>query len=352
MKAGKAETSPKKVGIAVIDRGGHDWKELQRAADVVVKRLAAADALRNPQVFPRDEKQISIAIDGAKCASLGLTVFDVMNAEKAGAAVKPEDLKKVIIRGKVTLGDVAAIKEVNGPAAVYRVDLHPAIRITGAPPEGKSVAAVAAQCVHLARAEMKRRGSRGFELENLSAPGQEKTEGGVGLEIKYRYLVVEAVGPADWQKKHSFSIRWQGKDVELPVVFRVPGLTENFEMQSGGEIFGHLKIGKEKVPVTAKSDTKFQVRNTGAIAFISEKASRKDAIAISIAMSVAMSPPEFPGEVGPDFKEGEVKSAGKKLEKRVKELVDAGRVIDIVPGKKQRSKAVPFGPANPCSAGD
>jgi hypothetical protein len=154
-----------------------------------------------------------------------------------------------------------------------------------------------------------------------------------GLEVPYRYLVVEVVGPAEWQKEHAFSIRWKGTDMPLPVVFRVAGIAENFDMGSGGEIFGHLDIGDEKVPVTAKPDTKFQVRNTGVIALIGEKGSREDKVAFSIAFSVFISPPEFPGELGPEFTDGEMESLGTKLEKRVKELVDAGRVIELVPGK-------------------
>jgi hypothetical protein len=59
--------------------------------------------------------------------------------------------------------------------------------------------------------------------------------GGAKLEVKYRYLVVDIVGPPAWEKKYKFSIRWQGKDVPLPIVFRVPGLAEKFEMQSGGK---------------------------------------------------------------------------------------------------------------------
>ena len=141
------------------------------------------------------------------------------------------------------------------------------------------------------------------------------------------------MGPAEWEKKHKFSIQWKGKDVELPVVFRVPGPAENFEMGSPGEIFGQLQIGKERLPVTAKPETKFQVRNTGAIAFMEEKSARKDTVALSIAASVAMSPPEFRGNIGPEFKEDEVKSAGKRLEKRVRQLVDSGRVIEVTPQK-------------------
>src|SRR4051812_41063964 len=103
-----------------------------------------------------------------------------------------------------------------------------------------------------------------------------------------RWLVV---GPPEWEKKHAFSVRWQGKELPLPVVFRLAGTGENFEMGSGGEIFGHLVIGKDKAPVSAKPDTNFQVRNTGIITFVGEKGSRKNTVAFSIATSVAISPP-------------------------------------------------------------
>lgn len=156
---------------------------------------------------------------------------------------------------------------------------------------------------------------------------------GGGLEVKYRYLLVEVVGPPEWEKKHQFSVRWQDKDLPLPVVFRVSGAGENFEMGSGGEIFGHLGIGKDKAPVSAKPDTKFQVRNTGIVAFIGEKSSKQDTVAISIATSVAMSPPEHPGELNPNVKEGERDSAGKKLETRIKRVIAAGSVVDVQPAK-------------------
>jgi multidrug efflux pump subunit AcrB len=170
VKVGKAEAGPSKVVIAVIDHGDNGWKALQKVGSAVVKRLAAEDALTKPQVFPRDEKQVSFDVDGAKCNSLGVTLTDVSKAvQAAGPAIKPEGLKKVVVRDKVTLGDVAAIKEVFGPAAVNRVDLSPAIRITAAPAEGKSVVAAVAKSVDLTEAEMKRLGSRGFAVENLSA---------------------------------------------------------------------------------------------------------------------------------------------------------------------------------------
>jgi hypothetical protein len=165
-----------------------------------------------------------------------------------------------------------------------------------------------------------------------SAPAPAGDEGG-GLEVKYRYLVVEAVRPADWQEQHKVSIRWKDKDVPLPVVFRVAGPAEDFELGSAGEISGHLQIGSAKVPVTAAPEAKFRVRNTGAIGILPEQASRKDRVGLSLAGSVFVSPPDFPGEVGPDPKAGEALSAGKRLAKRVRELVEAGHVIDITPEK-------------------
>lgn len=170
VRVGKPEADPNKAAIAVIDRQGHGWEALQKAAGAVVKRLATEDAITKPQAFPRDEKQVSIDIDRAKCASLGVSLADVFKAvQAAGSAVKPDGLKKVIVQGMVSLGEIAAIKEVSGPAAVYRIDLHPAIRITGTLPQGKSVAAAAEKCADLAEAEIKRLDSGDFAVKNLSA---------------------------------------------------------------------------------------------------------------------------------------------------------------------------------------
>jgi hypothetical protein len=153
--------------------------------------------------------------------------------------------------------------------------------------------------------------------------------GGKALEVKYRYLVVDIIGPPEWERTHSFSIRWRGKDFELPVVFRVAGPAEDFKMgRSRGENFGELKIGNEVVPVTAKADTKFQTRNTPIFAFVVEESSRK-AVTISVATSVAISPPGHPGELGPFALEGEFESSAKKLENRLKELIAGDQVIEV-----------------------
>jgi hypothetical protein len=144
--------------------------------------------------------------------------------------------------------------------------------------------------------------------------------------------VVDIIGPPEWEKTHSFSIRWRGKDFQLPVVFSVAGPAEGFKMGSRGENFGELEIGNEVVPVTAKPDTKFQTRNTGVVAYVVEERSRKE-VTISVATSVAISPPEHPGELGPNALEGEVESSAKKLENRLNELIAGDHVIEIASGE-------------------
>jgi hypothetical protein len=154
----------------------------------------------------------------------------------------------------------------------------------------------------------------------------EKTRG--GLDVKYRYLVVYAAGPPAWVKAHRFSLRWRGKDIALPTVFRVGGRAD-LEIGSPGEALGRVEIGKEKAPVSSKPRTKFQVRNTGAVAFVGEKSSRKDVAAFSSVTSVAISPPEYPGELSPNATEGEIGSSQKTLAKHLTELIASGRVIDV-----------------------
>jgi multidrug efflux pump subunit AcrB len=170
LKVGKAGAGPGQVTIAVIDRRDHGRDALRKLAGAVVKRLAAEGALLKPQVFPPEAKQGSIDLQRAASAFRPVPLAELFKAFRAAdSAGKPGSMKKPIVRDKGRRGDVPAIKEACASSAVYRVDLYPAIRITGAPPEGKSVAAAAARCVDLAKAEMKRLSSRGFAVETLSA---------------------------------------------------------------------------------------------------------------------------------------------------------------------------------------
>ena len=55
----------------------------------------------------------------------------------------------------VPLGTILALRETSGTPAALRVNLYPALRITAAAPEGKTVAEVTAKCVAVAEAERK-----------------------------------------------------------------------------------------------------------------------------------------------------------------------------------------------------
>lgn len=168
VKVGKAELAPNQVAIAVIDRQDKGWKALEKCVGEILKRIESAGVMQKPTAFPVAGKQVSIQIDRAKCAQLGVTLADVQKAIQAGGSAKKiNDLKKLAVSNKVSLADVAEIKEVIGPATVYRVNLQPAIRITGTPTDGKSVAEAAASCIALAEAEMKRIQSEGFSAEDL-----------------------------------------------------------------------------------------------------------------------------------------------------------------------------------------
>jgi multidrug efflux pump subunit AcrB len=84
-----------------------------------------------------------------------------------GAAIKPGVFPGPNERHKTKspFKRVVADLEVTRPAAVYRVNLYPSMRISGFPPKNKSAAEAAANWVHLA--ELCAR--KGFEVENLTA---------------------------------------------------------------------------------------------------------------------------------------------------------------------------------------
>jgi multidrug efflux pump subunit AcrB len=169
VKVGKAESDRNEVAIIVTDRQDQGWKALEEVAGFVVKRLAKEGAVIKPQAYPQEEEQVFIQIDREQCRLRGVALPDVYTAmEAAGSAARVDRLKKVMVRDKIPLTAIATIKVVTGPAAIYRVNLYPAIRITGAPPAGESVASVSARCVEWAEAEIKGRNIEGFVVENLS----------------------------------------------------------------------------------------------------------------------------------------------------------------------------------------
>ena len=179
VKIGATQLDEKNLAvIALMDRGDYGRDALRNWSEAVVSRLIADGAMVNPKVFPGpDEKRARLLrIDRDTCARLGLSEAEVYEAlRKAGGwAATPDALKKLTVvssKGdQVLLSAVAVFEEVTGPAAVYRVDLHPAVRISGSPPEGTTIAETARRCVDLAEAE-RRKSKRpdGFAAINLTA---------------------------------------------------------------------------------------------------------------------------------------------------------------------------------------
>jgi len=161
--------------------------------------------------------------------------------------------------------------------------------------------------------------------------GCAKTGQSPTLEITHRYLVVSIEAPGDWAKKHTFSIQWEGKTVTLPVAFRVAGPAEKFKLGAGPEMMKYLKIGDREIPVTGKPETEFRVGNELGFGMIRENGSTDGAVALALASWVAVSPVDCPGPSNPNAGTKELERAGNQVEQRLKELLAAGRVIDVEP---------------------
>ena len=150
-------------------------------------------------MFPGpDEKQVRVYLDRAKCAKYGVSFAEVMKAVQAAdpgrkiddleaqfaafgdrlvvplpAGAKIDELKAQHVRStkgdSVSLGTLAAIGLVSVPSGVYRVDMYPAVRITGLPPQGMMAESAAARCAELADAERKsQHQAAGFTVVNLT----------------------------------------------------------------------------------------------------------------------------------------------------------------------------------------
>jgi multidrug efflux pump subunit AcrB len=148
------------ASVALVDGGGHGRDALRALADAVVKRISAERAAAKLEIFPGPDKdQMNLDIDRDKCAKFGLHIAEF------------DELKKLKIPlpkgGDVPLIQVVQVKLLKGPTVVYRVDLNPAVRITGTPPEGKSAAAASKTCASIADAE-RRMHAPGFAVANLT----------------------------------------------------------------------------------------------------------------------------------------------------------------------------------------
>jgi hypothetical protein len=145
------------------------------------------------------------------------------------------------------------------------------------------------------------------------------------LDLKYQYLVVTADGPAEWAKQHRFTIDWEGKPVQLPVILRVP-TSSGLSMGAGPEAERYLKIGEQRFPVTADPATEFHVRNTGTLVILPEESDKRGGVGLSVVTWVTISPPSYPGfGIDPDSRE----EAQKELKAEFQKLLAAGKTIDV-----------------------
>ncbi len=160
------ERDANRVTIMLLDRGGVGRDDLRKFSDAVLKRLAAEKALVGAEAFPGpDVKQAEVHLDRAKCAEHGvplgeaLKVVDAAFHDAKTEAAKIEAMKALRVTAangdKLPLETLATIELVDGPSAIFRVDMYPAARITGSPPQEQTAEAAARKCAELADIERK-----------------------------------------------------------------------------------------------------------------------------------------------------------------------------------------------------
>jgi multidrug efflux pump subunit AcrB len=163
------------VSIAIVDRDQRGRDILLNLSETVRKRLLADGAMAKPEIFPGpDEKQVYVQIDREKCNEYGVRVSDIVEAMKPDDKDKRiEALKTLSVKAangeSIELKKLATLELVNGPSGVYRVNMYPAVRITGSLPEGKTVKSAASHCEELVDKERKSQSYAGsIEVLNVS----------------------------------------------------------------------------------------------------------------------------------------------------------------------------------------
>jgi multidrug efflux pump subunit AcrB len=105
-----------------------------------------------------ESKRVSIAIEDRQD-----------RGRQALRAVSEAVLKRLTAEKAIVEGNAFPDSDEKSPA-VFRVDMYPAVRITGLPPEGETAAAAAAKCAALANAELAtQKDSGGVTVVNLNA---------------------------------------------------------------------------------------------------------------------------------------------------------------------------------------
>ncbi len=160
-----------RVAIVLEDREGKGRDALRRWAAAVEKRLVAEGAIVKPEEYPGpDEKQLAGTINREKCAAHGIPLSDVLDAVRAaGPKATADGLKNLTVTSsngsKLPLSAVVEFREEMGPSAIYRVNMYPAIRISGTPPAGKTANEAVAKWLEIAAATL----PNGFAAERLTA---------------------------------------------------------------------------------------------------------------------------------------------------------------------------------------
>jgi multidrug efflux pump subunit AcrB len=154
----KATEKPgNRVTIALLDRGQVGWDALHRFSEAVLNRLSAEGAIVSPETFPGpEEKQPHVQIDRARCREYNVPVSEVIRIVDAHRGMNTDQLKSLNVGSAngetVVLGKLVTIELASGLTAVYRVDMYPAVRISGSPPQGKTAESAASRCAQIADA--------------------------------------------------------------------------------------------------------------------------------------------------------------------------------------------------------
>jgi multidrug efflux pump subunit AcrB len=174
VQLGGPEENPRSASICLIDFEDQGPAEMERFAKAVKQRLAKEGAGVDLEVFPGPgERKMVSRIDRVKCARLGVTAAGVRAAVSGappGASI--DALRALTVDSasgqKFPLGAVAELEMVSVPPAVFRVNLRPAVRITGVPTRGMTPVQAEAWWVKLAEAEAKAQSSESYRVQSLT----------------------------------------------------------------------------------------------------------------------------------------------------------------------------------------
>jgi multidrug efflux pump subunit AcrB len=149
------------VTIAILASEGPNALPPYDLARAVVRRIEQEGALRTVEpVALATERRLNLNVDRRKLDAMGLSMHAIGAAMKAATPdAEPEALRQLLIATSegesVPLGEVSEISVAMVPRIVCRVNLKPAIKITGLSPEHVSHSQAARRCIEIAQEERK-----------------------------------------------------------------------------------------------------------------------------------------------------------------------------------------------------